>query len=614
MIYSELVSENPWLETAIKQLNELKPDTVVGTFFHNILSYKDKPFILANINGKENVITWFNAAAGILLLASKLKSLGLSKDTRVVILSENRFEWIISDLAIQCAQGTTVPIYATLTPTEIAKLLEDCTPSYAFVSNEKQFEKLLHACNYSKVTIKGIYSFDPFTPAQTGLSGSINDLIYRANVAETDITDNIISIQPADICTIIYTSGTTGEPKGVMLSHANFAKMAEVCLAAFSVTPTDIALSFLPYSHVFERMSSIFICIAAKATLALARGPDTLIDDFRLYNPTVMVCVPRVYEKMYAGIHAQVNRSSFIQRALFYWAKGIGINHLDMSNASMFKAFINNIFYWIAEKLVFKKIKILVGNRFRFFISGGAPLASHIERFFFAVGIKIFQGYGLTETTSGATANTPTAFKFGSIGKPFKGTQIKISEDGEICINGPGVMVGYYNKPMETSKVLVDGWLYTGDIGYVDNDGFLYITDRKKDLIITSGGKNIAPQPIEQRLMAYEEVANTVVVGNNRPYIVALIEPNLKAIRNKYPEFAQKQTLLTPENQDLIDIFQKIVDQVNKELASFETIKYFRLLPEPLEESKGEITPTLKVKRTVVEQNYKSLIDSMYQS
>jgi long-chain acyl-CoA synthetase len=399
------------------------------------------------------------------------------------------------------------------------------------------------------------------------------------------------------VASVIYTSGTTGEPKGVELAHRSFVDMARGALEAFPIGESDITLSWLPLSHVFERQT-LFIVLTMGGQTYISHGVERLAADIAETRPTVMTGVPRVYEKMHAGVMDRVQSAPAIRRALFNWAVGVGkrVAH-DAAHGPLLR-----LEHRLADRLVLHPLRErLVGGRLRMFVSGGAALAQNVEEFFWAMGVSIFQGWGMTETCSGATSNTPAAHRFRTVGKPFRGVELKIAEDGEILVKSPGSMLGYRNKPEETAEVLKDGWLCTGDIGVIDGDGFLTITDRKKALFKTATGKYVSPQPMEFDLMRDPLVERALVIGDDRPYVTALVVPDWEA--------ANKLGL---DDSALRTHIQKTVDSVNEGLGNWETIKYFTLLPEDFSEAKGELSLKLDVKRKAVQEHYRNEIESMY--
>jgi long-chain acyl-CoA synthetase len=388
-----------------------------------------------------------------------------------------------------------------------------------------------------------------------------------------------------------------------MLAHRSFVDMAHSALQVFDLGEEDESLSFLPYAHVFERVNGLFVGIAAGGSAWIARGAEHLAEDLQASKPTVMVAVPRVYEKMHQRIMAVVRENPPRRQALFRWALELGRRRARGERP---------LLYPLAERLVLGPVrKRLTGGRLRFFVSGGAPLSAEIEGFFWALGVKILNGWGMTETSSGATSNTEQRHRFETVGPPLPGVEVKVAEDGEIMVKSPGNMLGYYRNPDATAQTLRDGWVMTGDIGDLDPDGFLRITDRKKELIKTSVGKYVAPQPVETNLQQAPEIERALVIGDERPYVVALIVPDWDVLRAELGITGEPRELVKDDR--VRQAIQRRVDEVNGSLSDWETIKYFELLPEDFTEANDEITPTLKVKRRVVNQRYRDLIETMYQ-
>jgi len=436
------------------------------------------------------------------------------------------------------------------------------------------------------------------------LEGDLEQWVADAPDPEllAEVEARAAAISPDDLVTLVYTSGTTGVPKGVMLAHRCIVDMARSCLEVFDLGPDDEALSFLPYSHVFERINGIFVGLAAGASGWIARGVPRLLDDLHECRPTVMVSVPRVYEKMHQQVMAVVRESPPWRRAIFNWAVGQGRRRARGQAAPT---------YALAERIVLGPLRRrLTGGRLRFFVSGGAPLSSEVEGFFWALGVRILNGWGMTETASGATSNTEERHEFETVGPPLPGVEIRIAEDGEILVRSPGNMLGYYGNPEATAESLQDGWVLTGDIGELDAAGFLRITDRKKELIKTAGGKFVAPAPMEARLMQHAEIERAVVIGDERPYVTALVVPDWRVLESEGVSGRPEELL---EDERARAAVQRSVDELNRDLGNWETIKYFELLPADFTEESGELTPTLKVKRRVVQERYRDRIETMYQ-
>ncbi len=570
------------------QLTELNPEgiadrTTVGVFFGQAARYGDRALIHHVAGEHWKTETWADMKRHVLAVASALVDIGVQQGERVVVLSENRYEWLVSDFGIQSAGGVTVPIYTGTSPEVIQKIIDNSEAVLAIASDAVLAAKL-------KIggSLKRIVTIDSDVTAW---------MVRRPQQLAT-IATRLASIKPDDLCTILYTSGTTGDPKGVELAHRCLVDISRQALMVFSLSDTDSTLSFLPYSHAFERINGIFVGLLFGGQAWISRGADHLAAEIAEVQPTVMNSVPRVYEKMYSAVMARVRESPGYRRSLFHWAPGVGRRrHVQKQTGGLLDAQ-----YQLADRLVLASLrKRLTGGRLRFFISGGAALSREIEEFFWSCGIPILNGWGMTELSSGVCSNRLDAHKFLTVGKPFPDVELKIAGDGEILVKGPGNMLGYHKNPEATAETMRDGWIYTGDIGEIDADGFLKITDRKKALFKTAVGKYIAPQPIEFGLTQDPLIDRAVVIGEGRPYIVALVVPDWAAAKQQGLDEAALQAHV-----------QKTVDSVNSHLGSWETVKYFTLLREDFSEAKGELSLKLDVKRKVVAQNYAREIEAMY--
>src|ERR671914_333506 len=533
-------------------------------------------------------------------LSLGLLELGVTPGDRVAILSENRPEWAIADYACLAARCTDVPIYPTLPAKQVEYTLCDSGAVAMFVSTRHQMEKV--AAIRSRVQgLRHVISFD------NGANGSdiltLEQVMARGRAARSRHPrwkNAALEAKPDDLATLIYTSGTTGDAKGVMLTHGNIASNVTTCCTLFTFRDTDECLSFLPLSHIFERMFGHYSMFHAGVVINYAENVDTVAADMERWRPTLMASVPRLYEKIYGRVLERVRSGSGVKRRLFYWAKSVGERWVELRLSGRPVPPALAMQRRIADRLVFAKLRARTGGRLRFFISGGAPLNPDIAKFFHAAGMPILEGYGLTETSPVIAVNTFEHLRLGTVGKPIPGVEVKIAPDGEILTRGPNVMTGYYRKPEATSDALDgDGWFHTGDIGLLDEDGFLKITDRKKDLIVTAGGKNIAPQPIESLVKTSKFVSNAVMLGDRRRFPIMLVVPN----ENTLTAWAESQNLKAesfgallqqPEVQSKMD---REVRTTLRDLASFEVPKRLLLLPKDFTVESGELTPTLKIKR-----------------
>ena len=571
-------------------------DTVAGVFFRQAAVQGDRPYLRHWVDGEWRSMSWKEAAERATRVACALVDAGLRLGDHVVLMAPNSPDWLCCDYGIMAAGGVTVPIYPSLPSRAAAFIARDSGSRLAIVSDSTMAAKFEGGDHPSQVfTIdRDVARWVEMPPTDE----------IRARVAA-----RLATRRPGDVATVVYTSGTTGDPKGVVLTHRHFVATAEACLKVFRIGPNDELLSYLPYSHVLERIDGIFVETMAGCSFWLARSLDRLVEDIQVARPTIMLGVPRIFEKVYEAVNDQVRKQPMLKRVVFRWGLGIGAARLRAGTAGPWL----RLRVSIAERLVLRSLRErLTGGRLRFFISGGAPLNEKVEEFFWALGVKILQGWGLTESSSAATSNTEELHRYRTVGVALPGTAIRIAEDGEILVKGPGVMLGYKNQPEATARVIGDGWLSTGDMGFVDQDGFLTITDRKKDLIKTSGGKYVAPLPIESTLESDRYVKSAIVVGDRRPYVIALIVPDWTALAADMGiEGAPAQ--LVNDNQ-LRSRFTTLIDQANQGQASFEAVKYFALLDRDFSEAEGELTPTLKKKRRVIEDHFASQIEELYSS
>lgn len=547
-------------------------------------------------------------------VVASLDVTGIERGERVAILAENRPEWAFVDYGCLCAAVIPVPIYPSLTASQITYLLENSGARVVFASSREQVDKAIEAAGGCSQDVT-VVAFDPDGSAVDGVV-AWPDFLARGREREQAWTDEefrerALSVEPGDVATILYTSGTTGQPKGVMLTHNNIASNVRASRMVLEVSEADNTVSFLPLSHILQRMCDyLFMWVGCR--IAYPRDIHTLVDDLKVIRPTVVVSVPRIYEKIYNGIMA----SRGIKKVLLDWASGVADRVADDRLAGREPTGLLGLQYRLADKLVFGKVKAAVGGRIRFFVSGGGPLAPALNRFFYSIGLTILEGYGLTETSPVTNVNTHEDFRIGTVGKPLPGTEIRIADDGEIFIRGPQVMKGYFDDPEATRDAIDDdGWFATGDIGEIDDDDFLSITDRKKDIIVTAGGKNVAPQPIENRLKTHRLVEQAVIVGDRRKYPSLLVVPDFAALE----EWAEQKGLSWNGREELVR-HPDVVAHMEREtlgalddLASYERPKKLALLPEELTVENGFLTPTLKVKRREVQDRMEHIIDGLYE-
>ena len=591
------------------------PGTLTKLFFDAVTKFNRPDALQVKVGGAYKPISHSEVAERVRHAGRGLSSLGVRRGDRVAILSENRPEWAIADFACLTAGLTDVPIYPTLPADQIAYILKDSGAVAIFVSTKEQAEKI-REIRSQVPALKTVVAFDD-VPGLANMS--MADLEKRGAEGETSRSidtyrEDALLVKPDDLATIIYTSGTTGEPKGVMLSHDNIYSNVEASRRAIPFEGKDVGLSFLPLSHIFERMAGHYMMFATGTSIAYAESIDTVAANMGEVKPTLVLSVPRLYEKMYARILETALTGGFLKKKIFFWARGVADRWATQKLAGKEPGGLLGIQYGIAQKLVFSKLKTRTGGRLRYFVSGGAPLSPDINKFFYAAGLEILEGYGLTETSPVIAVNTPEAFRIGTVGKPIDGVEVQIAADGEILTRGPHVMKGYYNKPEATREAIEpDGWFHTGDIGEL-RDGFLAITDRKKDIIVTAGGKNIAPQPLENKVKTNKYVAQAVMLGDKRKFPSMLIVPNFDQLER----WAKERNIIWTDRAQLLrmpTIQAKMEQEVNQELAGaahFEVPKKIGLIEHDFSIEKGELTPTQKVKRRAIDKNYKALIDSLY--
>jgi long-chain acyl-CoA synthetase len=577
--------------------------TLPGLLLHSVRNQSKPDAFKFKRNGR-----WFNVSTDEFLLRIEelsfgLRALGLKAGDRVAILSENRLEWAIADYAALCIGAATVPIYPTLSTPQIGTLLQHCEPEIVFVSTLELLRKVLAVSNGLGIRYIVLFEADVHQPGIVAL-----DTLYdigRPYENPGEFRRAALVVDPGDLATIIYTSGTTGIPKGAMLTHRNLVSNVVASGERLPIWPDDVNLSFLPLSHIFQRHVD-YASLLAGATTAYAQNIMTVSDDMMEVRPTFAAGVPRFFEKIYERILSEVSRASAVRRAIFERALRTGRDRVRTGQDSLA--------YKAADRVVFEHIRAHLGGRIRCFISGGAALSKEIAEFFWAIGLPIYEGYGLTETSPVITLNGPGAVRHGTVGRAIGDQEVRIAEDGEILVRGSNVMKGYYRMDRETAEALSGNWFATGDIGELDTDGFLKITDRKKDLIVTSSGKNVAPQPIENRLKLIPYFENVVVVGDRRSFISALIVPNYNALaayaKSHDIAFESRSDLI--RNPEIYDLAMMEIDRRTEDLSPFEKIRKVAFLDGEFSIGGGELTPTMKVRRSAVENKYKSVIDQLY--
>jgi long-chain acyl-CoA synthetase len=592
------------------------PGTLTRLFFDAVEKYNRPDALQYKEGGSYKPISHRELADRVRRVALGLQELGLQPGDRVAILSENRPEWAIADYACLTSALTDVPLYPNLPAEQLPYLINDSGSSVIFCSTAAQSAKLAEIrgkCPSLKHVIGFSASRQPgedMTLAELEAKGkAVDDPARQAKYRE-----RALSVKPDDLATLIYTSGTTGDPKGVMLTHDNIYSNV---MAAASVVPfegRDSCLSFLPLSHIFERMAGHYLMMHTGTSIAYAESMDTVAFNMSEVKPSLVLSVPRLYEKMYARVLDNALSGGAVKARIFFWARDVADRWADVKLAGGEPRGLLAMQYKLAHKLVFSKLHARTGGRLRYFVSGGAPLAAEINKFFFAAGMVILEGYGLTETSPLISVNSPTKFRIGTVGPAAPGSEIRIAEDGEILTKGPNVMKGYYNKPQATAEAIdAEGWFHTGDIGTIE-DGFLRITDRKKDIIVTAGGKNIAPQPIENVVKTNKYVSQAVMIGDKRKFPIMLVVPNFDNLE----KWAQRNNIIWPDRKNLLSM-PTIQKKMEKEVlggltgfAHFEVPKKIALLEHDFSVERGELTPKLSVKRKVVDKAYKAQIDALY--
>lgn len=537
--------------------------------------------------------------------ARTLRQWGITKGDRLAILSENRPEWTITDFACLQLGAVVVPIYSTLTAQQVAYLLTDSGSRVVVVSTEQQLDKVLSIKNQTPV--EHVVVMDPLetpqaVPMQQLMHGGPTERDLALDACARAVTSD-------DLASIIYTSGTTGIPKGVKLTHGNLTSNMQHSLDGFDVGPGQISISFLPLSHVTARHAD-FALLYRGVTLAycpyIEKVPQVLLE----VRPHLLVAVPRVYEKLHTQV--EQNAKGFPKQAIYRWALSVGRAHKREILAGKTPTSLS---WRLAHKLVFSKVRARLGGNVEIFVSGGAPLGTELAEWFAAIGIRIHEGYGLTETSPVIALNSPRAHKLGTVGRPLENVEVKIAEDSEILVRGPSVFRGYWNQPGETSSAFVDGWFKTGDIGKLDEDGYLSVTDRKKDLLKTSGGKFVAPQPIENSLKLHALIGAAVVLGDRRRYPSVIISPQFQLLE----DWARANHISCKSREDLVlnpkvkALYEDIVGRVNRNLGRHEMLKKILLVPHEFNASDGTLTPSMKIRRKVIEERYSRQIAELYE-
>ena len=574
--------------------------------------YSDHPVCRAKSGKAYYDITWTDYSKGLHAHARGLLVIGVNPGDRVAIMAPNGPDWSWADIAIQACGGISVPVYHTESLANTLYILNNSSSRILFAWSPLAANEILQHLDELPQLETIILMRGELQHPQVVLK---NDFLAGANPAlDSEVTSRVHRGKADDLASVVYTSGTTGPPKGAMLTHRNFLSNVESCAQLFQLGTQDTCLSFLPLSHVFERMAGYYLMLHQGVTIAYAENIDSIPVNLLEVQPTVLISVPRLYEKMFARIMDKVVSGPWIKRKIFFTSLALCKIRVQRELAREPVPSLLNMLTDFVRNKVFSRLRTPLGGRLRFFVSGGAPLVRNVAEFFLAVGIPIYEGYGLTETSPVIAVNTPAAQRLGTVGQVLSETQVKIADDGEILVAGPGVFQGYWNSPEQSREALLDGWFHTGDIGELDAQGFLTITDRKKDLIVTAGGENVAPQLLEKQLKSDKFISNALVYGDRRPFLTALLIPNFDNL-SRYAHMKKIDFLTHCDlvNHPLIlDLMRRRVEKLQHGQPGFMQIKRFTLLSRDFLAEGGELTQTLKIKRKVVAKKFHQIVESMY--
>ena len=584
------------------------PEKNLITMFQNRVYRLDaRDFLGHKQNDNWSWLSWSEVSELVEHIGQGIIALGIDQGSKIAIAAENSPYWVISDLAILSSACVSVPIYSTSTAKQMSFIINHSEAKVIFVSHGLLTDELKNELSMLPC-LKHIVVISDKKPLDETLKPpymSFEELASKGTeVKSKSLFDRIGSIEPETLSTIMYTSGTTAQPKGVMLTHKNILSNCQANIKALPVRDNDVSLSFLPLSHAFERTAGLYTLLYAGTKIAYAESITKITANLAEINPSVFCCVPRVLEKVYNAVLDKIEQSPKLAQKLFH----AGVNKGKQKKTS-------SILYRLSERIFFKKIRAKLGTNLEYIVSGGAALSPKVASFFSAIGIRILEGYGLTETSPVVCVNRPDSIRIGSVGPPIDKVSVKIAEDGEILVKGPNIMKGYYKDEESTQNVIdAEGYFHTGDIGQLDDDGHLKITDRKKEMIVTSGGKNVAPGPLENELQSFDLIEQACVLGDGQKYLAALIVPSMTALENR----AKRESVNFTDTAELIETdncrtwIQNIVDEVNASRASYETIKRFKLIPTEFSIEREEITPTLKLKRRIISKNYASDIQTLF--
>ncbi len=595
----------------------MEVETIFSVFRNRVQKYGSRPALMVKREGSYQPISWAEWYAQVAAFGSGLRQLGIGPGDKVAILANNRPEWLVADLAILGLGAVSVPIYVTSTPDQIAFILRDAGCAAIIIEDQDQWQKIGGIKN-RLTDLRAIIQIDP--PEAPAHSRFLFQQVQSSG-RETSRSDRSFpaswesSSPPEDICTIVYTSGTTGPPKGVLLTHENILSVIKALGAVVPADDQDTYLSFLPLCHVFERIGGFFNGIYVGVTIYFAENMESLSRNILESRPTILLTVPRLLEKIHAAVQQRVKEEPPFKQSLFNWAQRIG---REAGRLTMLKRAVPpglRFRHQIAYRMVFRKLTQALGGRVRFIVSAGAPISKEIVEFFSAAGLYVMEGYGATETTAPVSVNTLDQYRFGTVGKPLPGVEIKIDTNGEILVKGANVFQGYHNRPEDTDRSFTaDGFFRTGDLGHLDIDGFLVITDRLKDILITSGGKNVAPQNIENLFKGDPLFSQVVVLGDRRPYLTMLVNLDPEEVIRKagFLGIGPAEVSALLDDPRILSWAREKVREKNQALARFEQIKDFRIVKTPFSLEGGELTATLKVRRKVILEKCNHLIESMY--
>jgi len=594
-----------------------KANTIPALFAARVQQYGPRAALLAKRDGAYQPITWQEYGRQVHDLALGLISVGINPGDRVALLAANSPGWVTADLAILSVGAVNVPVHITLTPKQIEYIVNDAECRLLFVTGPELLARVTPIRQNLAQLQLVITARCPDAPTGPGFL-TVEELSARGREevgkgGESELERRLEGLRPDGLASIIYTSGTTGTPKGVMLTHHNFLSNVEACLQVLPITDRDTALNFLPLSHVFARTCDAYVIMGAGGTMAFAESPDKVAANMLEVRPTIMNAVPRFYEKLHLMVMDMAAHTRGLKRRIFNWALRMGAARAAMQNSGRQPSGWFGFKYRLADRLAYRRLRERLGGRLRFFVSGGAPLPRKVAEFFGGVGITICEGYGLTESSPIICVNPVDAVRFGTVGPPIPGVEVKIAEDGEILTRGPHVMQGYFHREQDTAETITDGWLHTGDIGVLDEKGYLAITDRKKDLIVTAGGKNVAPQAIENALVG-PWVSQVIVHGDKRKFLSALVVPDFARLE----AWAAEQGLKWETRAELVglpgvhELYEKHINERLRDFAEFEQIRRFALMEREFTIGDGEVTPTLKLKRKVITERYQHVLDAFY--